>query len=74
MHLDHLRERAINSGDWDAAKKLNKNDLMSLLSAKIDSVSFARVREDIIKFIPDANVLDIWSPKYFLDLADNIRL
>ena len=74
LHLDHLRERSVDSGDWDAGKELNKSDLMSLLSAKIDSVSFDRVREDIIKFIPDARVLDIWSPKYFHDLADHIRL
>jgi hypothetical protein len=74
LHLDHLKERSVDSGDWDAGKEFNKNDLMLLLNAKIDSVSFARIREDIVKFIPDAHVLDIWSPKYFHDLADHIRL
>jgi hypothetical protein len=70
LHLDHLKERAINSGDWERGHELNRANLMSLLNEKIDSVSFDRIREDIVKFIPDARLLEIWSPKYFHDLAE----
>jgi predicted nucleotidyltransferase component of viral defense system len=74
LHLDHLMTRAVDSGDWPAGKEMKRNELMSLLIAKIKNVYFEKIREDIVKFIPDAKVLDIWSPKYFLDLARHIKL
>jgi len=47
--------------------------LIQLLKEKIDTVSFDRIREDIIRFIPDEKVLDIWGPQYFKDLVDKIQ-
>ena len=73
INLDHFKARAIDSGDWPNGIALTRKELMSLLKERIDQISFDRVREDIIKFIPDARVLDIWSPKYFHDLVKHIR-
>lgn len=73
LHLKHLELRARDSSDWKE-KKMTKADLMKLLSDKIDLVSLTSIREDVIKFIPDATVLDIWSKQYFHDLVKNIRL
>jgi hypothetical protein len=36
-------------------------------------VSFDSIREDIVRFIPDAKVIEIWSPKYFKDLVDQMK-
>jgi predicted nucleotidyltransferase component of viral defense system len=73
LHLEHLKARAVDSGDWKQ-EELNKDQLMQLLRDKIDKVSFSSIREDIVKFIPDARVLEIWSPGYFYDLAENIKI
>lgn len=73
LHLDHLATRARDSGDWNR-KNLTRNDFMKLLHGKIEVVSFNRIREDIIRFIPDEKVLDIWSARYFTDLSEKIRL
>lgn len=73
LHLEHLKARAVDSGDWKQ-KELNKDQLMQLLRDKISKVNFNSVREDIVKFIPDARVLEIWSAGYFRDLIENIRL
>jgi hypothetical protein len=32
------------------------------------------VINDIKRFIPDANKLAIWSPKYFHDLINNLKI
>ncbi len=72
LHLDHFLQRAIDSGDWHKTAIIEKL-FKQLLHDKIKAVSFKAVREDIIRFIPDANVLDIWSPDYFSDLAEKIR-
>jgi len=73
LHLDHLRARAQDSGGWKE-ERLTKDQLMQLLQDKINSVSFSSIREDIVKFIPDARVLDIWSANYFNDLVKNIKI
>lgn len=72
LHLEHLKTRAENSGDWKE-KTLNRKSLISLLDNKIDNLSFNRVKEDIAKFIPDPQVLDIWSPAYFHDLVQKLK-
>jgi predicted nucleotidyltransferase component of viral defense system len=72
LNLSHLQKRAADSGDWDQ-KKITRAQLIEVLKKKINSVSFANLREDIVRFIPDAQVLDIWSPKYFLDLIQKIK-
>ena len=72
LNLNHLLTRARDSGDWKEAR-LTKEQFMNLLRKKIDSVSFQSIRQDIVRFIPDASVLEIWSPQYFKDLADRIK-
>jgi len=73
LNLEHLKTRVVQTGDWDKTSLTQKN-LLQLLNQKIDTVSFAHIREDIVKFIPDARVLDIWSPTYFKDLVKNIKV
>jgi hypothetical protein len=73
LHLEHFRMRAQDSGDWQEPT-LSEARFRELLDAKIDSVSFDSIREDIVRFIPDASVLDIWSPKYFKDLAKQLKV
>ena len=72
LHLNHLQRRAMNSDDWDRTK-MTRTHLIDLLTKKIRTVSFSNIREDIIRFIPDAKVVEIWSPEYFLDLIQKIK-
>jgi predicted nucleotidyltransferase component of viral defense system len=72
LDLHHFLLRAQDTGDW-TEDSITENQLITLLKAKIDAVSFGGIREDIIRFIPDASALDIWSPQYFKDLVDKIK-
>jgi hypothetical protein len=73
LHLEHLRIRAQDSGDWHE-KSMSKDQLIQLLGAKIDSVSFSNIKEDIVRFIPDVAVLNIWSSSYFHELVRQIKI
>ena len=73
LHLEHFKLRAHDSADW-TKKDLSKNQLVKMLNDKIDSISFKAAKEDIVKFIPDPSVLDIWSPAYFHDLVKKIKI
>ena len=72
LHVDHFLMRAMDTGDW-VDDSISAEQIIGLLRHKIDAVSFDRIQEDIVRFIPDPGVLDIWSPQYFRDLIERIR-
>jgi hypothetical protein len=72
LHLEHLEMRARDSGDW-RGEKMTEASLMQLLHEKIEQVSMDKVRHDVLPFIADARMLEIWSQKYFHDLVSKIR-
>ncbi len=73
LNLRHFALRAKDSGDWDQ-ENITENEFRELLNAKIEAVNFQRIKDDIVRFIPDARVLDIWSPRYFRDLAAKLKV
>ena len=73
VNLEHLAERARESGDW-SEPSLNKEQLHHLLIERIRSLDMKRVKEDVIRFIPNPQELDIWSPNYFEQLIDYLKV
>lgn len=73
LHLPHFLLRAQDSGDW-AEETITPQQLLELLYQRIDTVSFDNIREDIVRFIRDDRVLDIWSAPYFKDLAGKMKI
>ena len=72
LNLNHFLLRAQDSGDWKN-ESISKKEFLQLLVNKITNTSIKSVREDIIRFIPDSRVLDIWSPAYFNDLIKQLK-
>ncbi len=72
LKLDHLLIRSQDSGDWKE-KSITKEQFMALLQNKIQLVSFNNIREDVVRFIPDEKVIEIWSQQYFSDLVQKIK-
>lgn len=73
VNLAHLAERARESGDW-SEPSLTKEQLHHLLIERIRSIDMNRVKEDVIRFIPNPQELDIWSPNYFEQLIDHLKV
>ena len=72
MDVDHFILRAQDTGDWKE-KTITQEQILHLLTEKIKSVDFENVKEDVVRFIPDDSVLDIWKEQYFLDLIENLK-
>jgi len=72
LNLGHLLIRARNSEDWKK-ETITKDEFMQLLQDKIAGISFNNVRDDIMRFVRDDKVLDIWSASYFNDLIKQIK-
>jgi len=73
LNLGHLNSRAIQNNDWPTQSSISNTDLKDLLTAKIKHVSFEQIKDDVKRFIPDQRILEIWSPKYFLDLIQHMK-
>ena len=72
LNLDHFLIRAKDSGDWNK-ESISKKEFMQLLENKIENISYKNVHDDVVRFIRDEKVLDIWSANYFKDLIEKIR-
>jgi len=72
LDLHHFTLRAKDTGDW-TKEVLTKEDVLELLSEKFKSASFDSVKEDVIPFIKDERVLEIWGEQYFKDLLDHLK-
>jgi len=71
LNVDHFLARARDTGDWKG-DSISEKQILNLLNAKIDSVSFKQIKEDVVRFVKDAGALDIWGAEYFRDLTEKL--
>lgn len=74
LRLDHLVQRLLDGGHLSKAESFSKDKLAQMLYEKIDSVNFDLIKADVIPFIKDSSILDIWDKAYFKDLTNQIRI
>lgn len=72
LDVDHFITRAKDTNDWQQ-DSISNEQIIGLLESKINSVSFSAIKEDVKRFIPDDDVLNIWSAEYFKDLIAKIK-
>jgi hypothetical protein len=73
LNLNHFLIRAKDSGNWKK-DAVTEAEFRELLAKKIDTVKMDYVINDIKRFIRDTNKLAIWSPKYFHDLVNSMKV
>lgn len=72
LDVGHFVRRAQDSADWQG-ESISREQILELLRKKIVAVNFDYVKDDIVRFIKDASVLDVWSSRYFLDLIEKLK-
>jgi len=72
IDLQHFKKRAKDTDDW-SKEDLSLDDVIGLLREKIKAVSFDNIKEDVVPFIKDDAVLEIWGEQYFNDLVDKLK-
>jgi len=73
LDINHFLMRAKDTGDW-TKKNITPKQLQELVSDKINEVSFVRIKEDVVRFVKDDQSLKIWSPEYFHDLIEKMKI
>ena len=73
LNLNHFLQRAQDSGDWEKPT-ITKEEFLNLLRDKISNTSIDKVKADVRPFIGNIDHLEIWSPQYFQDLVDLLKV
>lgn len=71
-NLPHLREKLIESSFIDKETKLDNDDVKRILIDRFNEIDFEVAKNDVVPFIKDTNVLDIWSKEFFVDITTNL--
>jgi predicted nucleotidyltransferase component of viral defense system len=72
LNMHHFLQRAQETNDWQE-NQISQDQILQLLIAKIESVAFDSIKEDVVRFIADDQKLAIWSPNYFKDLIQKMK-
>jgi predicted nucleotidyltransferase component of viral defense system len=72
LDVNHFLARAKDTNDWQD-DRISNEQIIELLDTKIKSVSLSSIKEDVVRFIKNDDVLNIWSPEYFKDLIEKIK-
>ncbi len=67
-HLDHLKQRMIQTGHWRREDSLDRDMLIVLLNRKFQEIDFEIIKADVRPFIKDHQELDLWSQAFFADI------
>lgn len=73
LNLKHLEQRMRQSGHLDTNSLLSPARFKELLDETINQLDIDRARKEVEPFLPNAEVLDIWSRDFFHDVASRIR-
>ena len=72
VNLEHLKERMVESGDFQKEETLTLEVLKEMLHKKIDTLDMQKAKDDVKVFIKDSDRLEFWSKEYFKLLANKI--
>ena len=72
VNLEHLKERMVESGDFQKEDTLTLEVLKEMLHKKIDTLDMQKAKDDVKVFIKDSDRLEFWSKEYFKLLANKI--
>jgi predicted nucleotidyltransferase component of viral defense system len=74
VNLYYVEQRMRQSGYWNDARKMTREDLMNLFEAKIDRLDIESAKEDMINFIKDPMQISLWSKDFFHQVARRIKI
>lgn len=73
VNLKHLHTRLVQSQHFNESN-LTQNNLINLLSDKINQTDFENTKKDILPFIKDKDSLNLWNPHFFNNLLTKIKI
>ena len=74
FNLDHLREKLIESHYISQEDKFDVDFVKALLIARFNEIDFNDAKKDVLPFITDTSILDIWSKEFFIAITSQLNV
>lgn len=72
FNLEHLREKLMESHIISQEDKFDVDFVKTLLIVRFDEIDFNDTKKDVLPFIKDTSVLDIWSKEFFIAITSQL--
>lgn len=72
FNLEHLREKLMESHIISQEDKFDVDFVKTLLIVRFDEIDFNDEKKDVLPFIKDTSVLDIWSKEFFIAITSQL--
>lgn len=69
VHLSHLESRMRQSVDYPDDKTLDIERLRAFLDEAIETVNIDQIKQDVLPFVADRRMLDLWSRAFFHEVC-----
>lgn len=74
MHLAHLEERMRQSGHWEKEAPLDTKTFINLLLNAIGNLDIEQAKEEVLPFVREPRVIDIWSQEFFIEIIKRVQI
>ena len=74
MHLSHLEERMRQSGHWEQEAPLDTKTFDNLLLDAIGNLDIDQAKDEVLPFVREPAVLNIWSQEFFLEIIKRVQI
>lgn len=73
FNLPHLQEKLIDSHYIPRGSDLTLDDVKIFLIKRFNEINFNEAKSNVMPFIKDTSVLDIWSKEFFTSVTSELR-
>ena len=70
--MEHLREKLIESHYISKEDKFDVDFVKALLVTRFNEIDFNNAKKDVLPFIKNTNILDIWSKEFFISITSQL--
>lgn len=73
FNLPYLREKLIESNYILKDSDMTVDDVKEMLVSRFKEIDFDEAKKDVLPFIKDISVLDIWSKDFFISITSQLK-
>lgn len=74
LHLKHLENRMVQTGDWKDGENLTQDIFQELLFDRINALKIDEVKKEVEPFVKHPDYLNVWSRDFFSSLVKRIKI
>jgi len=72
VNLHHLEVRMRQSGHWRQSESMTLQSLKTMLIDRFENVDYDLIKQDVLPFIPNPKVIEIWSREFFIAVTNEM--